>query len=316
MKEVTMGNARRAFTSTLLELAKKDKDVIALVSDSRGSVTLVDYAKELPEQIVEIGIAEQNEVGVAAGLALAGKKPFVCAPACFLSARSLEQVKVDVAYSGLNVKIVGVSGGISYGALGYSHHSTHDIAVMRAITGLEVYLPADAAQTRKLFKAIKDRPNPAYIRLGRGDVADVYTDDSPFELGKANKRLDGKDLTIVATGEMVYPSLAAAELLMKEGISATVLDIHSIKPLDTQAILDSIKETGCVVTVEEHNVHGGLGGAVAELTAQNLPTPQLLLGLPDELLVAGESPEVKAHYELDAVGIAKRISSWYPTVRK
>ncbi len=304
------GNCRTAFTQTLLELARQDATVYALASDSRGSVTLGDYVKELPGQFVEIGIAEQDEVGVAAGLAAMGKKPYVCAPACFLSARSLEQIKVDVAYSHQNVKIVGVSGGISYGALGYSHHSTHDIAVMRAITGIEVYLPCDAAQTRAMFRALAGRETPAYIRMGRGDVPDVYGEDAPFEPGRANRLKEGNDLTIIACGEMVARALEAAVLLELGGIHARVLDMHTLKPLDTGAVLEAAAETKRVVTMEEHNLHGGLGGAVAETLCGAHPVPVLILALPDEELEPGSSGAVLAHYELDAQGAAKRIAAW------
>ena len=193
---------RKSFTDTLLELAKADKDIIAVTSDARGSVTLGDYAKELPEQFVEVGIAEQDAVGIGAGLAHSGKKVFVCGPACFYVARSLEQVKVDMAYSQNPVKILGVSGGVAYGALGATHHSLHDIAVLRTFPGMTVCLPSDWRMTRKLVKFLVDFNKPCYVRVGRAAVPDVYeNDDFDFELGKAIQLLDGSDLTIVAAGE-------------------------------------------------------------------------------------------------------------------
>ena len=189
---------RKAFTDTLLELAQKDRDIIALTSDARGSVTLEQFAKELPDQFVEVGIAEQNLVGIGAGLAVCGKKPFVCGPACFLSARSLEQVKVDVGYSNTNVKIIAVSGGVSYGPLGSTHHALHDLAVMRAIPNLTIVFPCDVHQTRKLTETLTQFPGPVYVRMGRGAVADVYPEnDVPLTVGRANILLDGKDIAVL-----------------------------------------------------------------------------------------------------------------------
>ncbi|MFB5065840.1 MAG: transketolase family protein [Candidatus Wallacebacter cryptica] len=299
---------RKAFTETLLELARQDRDIIALTSDARGSVTLEQFAAELPEQFVEVGIAEQNLVGIGAGLAAAGKKPFVCGPACFLSARSLEQVKVDAAYSRTNVKIIGVSGGVSYGALGSTHHAVHDLAVMRAIPDLTVILPADAHQTRKMTAALTAMEGPVYVRMGRGAVPDVYTEaDAPFEIGKANVLLEGNDAAIIACGEMVRPALDAGLKLREQGIDARVIDLHTIKPLDTAAVLSAARETGAIVTVEEHSVHGGLGAAVAEVIVQNHPVPMEILGIPDEPAVTGESPQIFAHYRLTGEGIALAV---------
>ncbi len=185
---------RKMFTDTLVELAKKDKNIIAVTTDARGSVTLDSFANELPAQFVELGIAEQNAVGVAAGLASAGKKTFVCGPACFYVARSLEQVKVDVAYSANPVKILGVSGGVSYGALGFSHHSLHDIAVLRTFPGMHIVLPCDIYQTQKLVEELIDYPHPVYIRVGRNAVPNVYENiNCEFKIGKANLLLDGDD---------------------------------------------------------------------------------------------------------------------------
>lgn len=294
---------RKAFTDTLLELARSDRKIVALATDSKGSVTLGKFAEELPAQFVEIGIAEQDAVGIGAGLATCGKKAFVCGPACFLSARSLEQVKIDAAYSHTNVKIIGVSGGVSYGALGASHHSLQDIAVMRAIPGLAVILPCDAAQTARMTRALADYDGPVYVRMGRGAVPDVYENDAPFEIGKANTLLDGGDIALLAIGEMVYPALQAGKLLHSRGIGARVLDIHTIKPLDEEAVLRAAKETGHIVTVEEHSVNGGLGAAVAETVVQRHPVPMTILGIPDETVVTGTSSEVFRHYGLTPEGI-------------
>ncbi len=297
---------RKMFTDTLLEFAKKDKDIVAVTTDARGSVTLDKFAEELPEQFVEIGIAEQNSVGIGAGLATCNKKPFVCGPACFLSARSLEQVKIDVAYTHTNVKIIGVSGGVSYGALGTSHHSLQDIAVMRAIPGIAVVLPCDIYQTRKLVEMLVKYEGPVYVRMGRNAVPNVYTDDNaPFQLGLANVLMDGKDITIIGTGETVRVALDAGDFLKEKGISARVIDMHTLKPLDEKILLEAATETGRIITIEEHNVHGGLGAAVAEVLAQNKPVPMKILGIPDEPTVSGTSAEVFKHYGLTSKNVAE-----------
>ena len=298
--------ARMAFTRTLLELARDDKALFALATDSRGSVTLSDFAAELPEQFVECGIAEQDAVGIAAGLANAGLRPFVCGPACFYTMRSAEQVKVDVAYSHQNVKIIGVSGGVSYGALGSTHHATQDIALMRAIPGIEIYLPADGAQAVAMTRYLARSSEPAYVRMGRGAVPQVYEDDAPFIPGRANCLRKGRDAAIIACGEMVFPSLEAAKLLQEEGVEASVYDMHTLRPLDEEAICEAA-DTGYVVTVEEHSVHGGLGGAVAEVLGQRKPTRMKILGLPDEKLYCGTSAEVFSHYGLTPRDIADAV---------
>ncbi len=295
---------RKAITETLLELARKDARVYALASDSRGSVTLDEFARELPGQFVECGIAEQDAVGLAAGLASAGLIPFVCGPASFYATRAAEQVKVDVAYSHMNVKVIGVSGGVSYGALGGTHHAVQDVALMRAVPNLQVFLPSDASQAAALTRALAASPEPAYVRVGRGPVPDVYGPEVPFEIGKAVKLRAGGDVALIACGEMVYHAAEAAKLLAAAGIEASVYDMASIKPLDEAAILEAA-ETGAIVTAEEHSVKGGLGGAVAEVVCQRHPVRMRILGLPDEPLYSGESKDVFAHYGLTAEGIAK-----------
>jgi transketolase len=222
--------------------------------------------------------------------------------------RSIEQVKVDVAYSHQPVRLIGISGGLSYGALGMSHHSLQDLAVMRAIPGIQVVLPADRHETKKLIEAVQDTKDPIYIRIGRNPVPDVYPDDAwPFTIGKAVCLHDGSDVTVIATGEMVRGALDAALDLAAEGISCRVLNLHTVKPLDEAAILAAAADTGAIVTVEEHSVHGGLGAAVAELLVQNLPVPMRILGVPDEPAVPGTSAEVFRHYGLDADGIKRAV---------
>ena len=296
---------RRAFTNTILEEAKKDKHIFVVTTDSRGSVTLEEFAKELPEQFVELGIAEQNAVGVSAGIALCGNNVFVCGPACFYTARSLEQVKVDVAYTHSNVKIVGVSGGVSYGALGSTHHSLHDIAVMRTFPDLQVYLPADRFQTEKLTRFLAHSSEPAYIRMGRNAVPDVYTANDTFTFGKAKVIANGSDITIIACGEMVFHALEAGKMLKDEGINARIIDMHTIKPLDSEAIIQAARETGLIVTVEEHSIYGGLGSLVSEIVSQNCPVKMKILGIPDENVINGKPLEIFKHYGLVAENILK-----------
>ncbi len=308
---------RKAFTETLLGLAEKDKNIMVVTSDARGSVTLNDFAQKLPDQFVETGIAEQNAVGIGAGLASCGKKVFVCGPACFYSSRSLEQIKVDVAYSQNQVKIIGVSGGVSYGALGSTHHSLHDIAVMRAIPDLAVVLPCDQHQTRLLTQKLIDFNMAAYVRMGRAAVPDVYKNtDFDFEIGKANLLKHGNDITLIGTGETVFHCLKAAENLEHEGILARVLDMHSIKPLDTQAIIDAAKQTQAIITVEEHSIHGGLGAAVAEVVVQHHPVPVKIIAVPDQFAVHGNSPELFEYYGLNAKHITKKAIELFQKIQE
>jgi len=297
---------RKMFTDTLVELAKKDKDIVAVTSDARGSVTLDKFANELPEQFIELGIAEQNAVGVAAGLSSVGKKSFVCGPACFYVARSLEQVKVDVAYSANPVKILGVSGGVSYGALGFSHHSLHDIAVLRTFPGMHIVLPCDIYQTKKLVEELVDYPYPVYIRVGRNAVPNVYENENiDFKIGKANLLLDGDDLTIIGTGETVYHCLQAGKKLHEQGIKARVIDMHTLKPFDREIVEKAARETGKIITVEEHSIYGGLGGTVAEIVSQTCPVKMKILGIPDENAIHATSPEIFKYYGIDTEGILK-----------
>lgn len=294
---------RKSFTETLLSLAREDRDIVAVTTDARGSVTLDEFAKELPEQFVECGIAEQNAVGISAGLAHSGKKVFVCGPACFYVTRSLEQIKVDVAYSKNNVKIFGVSGGVAYGALGSTHHSLHDIAVLRTFPGMTIILPSDARQTKKIAQMLVDYPHPAYIRVGRAPVPVIYeNDDFEFAIGKANILLEGNDITLIGTGETVYHVYKAGKMLHDKGIKARVLDMASIKPYDKDAIVKAAKETGRIITVEEHSQFGGLGSLVTETLSES-PVPVKIIGIPDEHAINGKSPEIFAYYGLDYKGI-------------
>lgn len=297
---------RQVICDTLLELAQEDRDIMVLASDSRGSAAMAPFAKAFPGQFVEVGIAEQNIVGISAGLAHSGKKPFVTSPACFLSMRSIEQIKVDVAYSATNVKLVGISGGVSYGALGMSHHSVQDLAVARAIPGLAVMMPADRHETKKMTEALVKHEGGVYVRIGRNPVEDSYeSDDYEFVIGKAVTMREGSELTIIAAGETVRVALDAEAALKEAGVSARVINMHTIKPLDEEAILKAARETGHIITVEEHSIHGGLGAAVAEVVVQHNPVPMRILGIPDEPAIAGKTSEVFEHYGISADNINK-----------
>lgn len=299
---------RQAICNVLLEKAKTDKDIVVLCSDSRGSASLAPFFKEFPEQSVEVGIAEQDLVSISAGLAACGKKPYAASPASFLSTRSYEQCKVDCAYSNTNVKLIGISGGVSYGALGMSHHSAQDIAAMAAIPNMRVYLPSDRHQTKHLFEALLEDEKCAYIRVGRNPVEDIYTeDDCPFEMNKATWLCKGTDAAIIACGEMVRPAFEAAKLLKGKGISVTVLDMYCVKPLDNAAIIEAAQNAKVVVTVEEHAPFGGLGSMVAQVVGENCPRKVKNMALPDAPVITGTSSEVFHYYGLDAEGIAKTV---------
>ena len=299
---------RKAICDVLLKEAETDKDIVVLCSDSRGSASLAPFADAYPEQFVEMGIAEQDLVSVSAGLAHCGKKAFAASPACFLSTRSYEQCKIDVAYSNTNVKLIGISGGVSYGALGMSHHSAQDIAAMSAIPNMRVYLPSDRFQTAKLVEALLKDEKPAYIRVGRNPVEDIYTEDNcPFEMDKATVLTEGTDAAIIACGEMVRPALEAAKLLEKDGIHATVLDMYCVKPLDKEAIVKAASNAKVVVTAEEHAPFGGLGSMVSQVVGAECPRKVLNIALPDAPVVSGTSQEVFDYYGMNAEGIAKTV---------
>lgn len=308
MSKQTVAN-RQAMCEVLVEEAKQNEDILVLTSDSRGSASLVEFAKQLPEQLIEVGIAEQNLVSISAGLAHMGKRPFAASPACFLSMRSIEQIKVDVAYSNKNVKLVGISGGVSYGALGMSHHSLQDFAVTRAIPNLQVLVPADRIETKKMFQALVASEQPAYIRLGRNPVEDCYEEDYNFEIGKAVMMKEGTDVTLIAAGETVRQAMDAAELLKEQGISAKVLNIHSLKPFDQEAVKAAAQETKQVISVEEHSIYGGLGAAVAETLSQEIGIQHKIIGFPDEALITGTSEELFQHYGLDGASLAEQAAA-------
>lgn len=298
---------KQVICQVLMEKAKTDKDVVVLCSYSRGSASMTPFAENYPEQFVEVGIAEQNLVSISAGLAKCGKKAYAVSPACFLSTRSYEQAKVDVAYSNTNVKLIGISGGISYGALGMSHHSAQDIAAMSAVPNMRVYIPSDKNQTKCLTEALLGDEKPAYIRVGRNAVEDVYEEGNcPFEMDKATVVKEGNDVAIVACGEMVKPSLDAAKLLEKEGISAAVLDMYCVKPFDKETLLRMVSGVKAVITAEEHAPFGGLGSMVSQAVGSECPKKVVNLSLPDAPVITGTSKEVFDYYGLNAEGIAAK----------
>lgn len=298
---------RQVICEVLMEQAETDKDIVVLCSDSRGSASLTNFAREYPNQFVETGIAEQNLVSIAAGLAKCGKRVFAASPASFISARSYEQIKVDVAYSDTNVTLIGISGGISYGALGMSHHSAQDIVALSAIPNMRVYLPCDRHETRCLMEALVKDDRPAYLRVGRNPVEDVYEDGGgPFVMDQAVTLMDGSDVLLVACGEMVRPVLDAARMLRGDGIEAAVLDMYCLKPMDRKTLVEKASGVKAVMTVEEHSPFGGLGAMVSQAIGEECPRTVVHLALPDEPVISGTSGQVFEYYGLDAEGIRKR----------
>lgn len=295
------------FATTLESLARSDSQVIAVTSDSRGSGKLKPFGEAFPKQIVEVGIAEQNLVGVSAGLASVGKKVFAVSPACFLTARSLEQIKNDVAYSDNPVTLVGISAGVSYGALGTTHHSLHDFAALRAINNLYVVAPADNYEACEAVKAAAALGKPVYLRFGKAALFGLGSQKAaPFEFGRARAIREGSDLAFVATGETVIHALLAAEFLKRDhGLEARVLSVHSIKPFDTPAVLAAARDCGAVISVEEHMVNGGLGEACASaiLESEGAACRFKRVGIPDEYTVTGSQADIFRHYGISMEGL-------------
>ena len=293
------------FGETLLELGQTNRNVLVVTSDSRGSGKLVPFGQILPDQIVEVGIAEQNLVGVSAGLASTGKHVFAVSPACFLTTRGLEQIKNDVAYSDNPVKVIGISAGVSYGALGSTHHSLHDYAALRAINNIDVVAPADNFETREVLKAALNHPRPIYIRFGKRPMLNLHTPDTKFNIGKAITLTEGSDVTFVTTGEPASQAWQAAQVLEAEGVSCRVISMHTIKPLDTETVLAAARNTRAFITVEEHSQFGGLGSACAEVLLQNRVCVSFkIVGIPDEYTVTGSQVEIFNHYGISPEGLA------------
>ena len=296
-------DCRKTFAETLLALAREDARIVAVCNDSVSSSNLGAFQAEFPDRLVNVGIAEQNMVGVAAGLANGDLVPFVCAAAPFLTGRALEQIKADVAYNRYHVVLCGMSPGLSYGELGPTHHSIEDLAWLRAIADLTIVVPADPHQTRGAVRWAAGAGVPAFLRIGRFPVPAVTPEDAPFEVGRILELRGGKDVTLVATGTTVSRALDAATLLAKEGIDARVLNAATVKPLDRDAIVRAAAETGRIVTAEEAVVQGGLGAAVAEVVSQTRPVPMRILGVTG-FAPTGDAAFLLDHFGLNAEGIA------------
>lgn len=296
-------DCRQTFVETLIELAQTDERIVAVCNDSVGSSNLGAFAKAFPNRLINVGIAEQNMVGVAAGLANGGFVPFVCAAGPFLSGRATEQIKADVAYSNFPVILCAMSPGISYGELGPTHHSIEDFAWMRAISNLVVMAPADPRQTRDAMHWAATAGKPTYMRIARFKIPSVTPDDQSFAMGKANVLREGNDVTLIGIGTMVSRALEAADLLAAEGIQARVLNMATLKPLDADAVVSAARETRGIVTAEEGIIYGGLGSAVAEVIAQQCPVRMRLLGIPG-FAPTGSTTFLLEHFGLTASGIA------------
>jgi transketolase len=296
-------DCRDAFAQALEDVALHDPRICAVVNDSVGSSKVGDFAKRFPERLINVGIAEQTMVGLAAGLANAGKIPFVCAAACFLTGRALEQIKADVAYSDANVKLCGMSPGMAYGELGATHHSIEDLAWMRAIANLTVVVPADPVETDQALRVAAETYGPVFLRISRMPVPIVHGHDYRFAIGHAVQLRPGRDVTLIANGTMVTRALKAADLLIKAGVDARVLNMSTVRPIDRDAIVAAASETGRIVTVEEHSVYGGLGSAVAEVVCTTVPVPMRILGVPGVFAPTGSVTWLLEHFKLTADGI-------------
>lgn len=298
---------RAAYGETLIELANAGVPVVAVEADLSGSTTTKKLGDACPERLFNVGIAEQDMVGVAAGLALTGKVAFTGSFAVFGTGRVYDQIRNTVCYANLDVKIAPTHAGVSVGPDGGSHQMVEDIALMRVLPNMRVLVPADFAAAKAAIKLAAETPGPVYIRMGRASVPCVYDENTTFEVGRAKILREGSDVTVVACGVEIDEALKAADDLAEKGISAEVIDAFSIKPLDEETILASARKTGCVVTAEEHSVIGGLGGAVAELLSEKLPLPLVRVGMRDCFGTSGEMAELMREFELDAQAIVSAV---------
>lgn len=299
----TLFDCRNAFSETLVALGEADERVVVVNNDSIGSSKTDAFRDRYPDRLINVGIAEQNLVGVGAGLANAGKIPFVCSASCFLTGRALEQIKADVAYSNANVKLVGVSSGMAYGPLGPTHHSIEDFAWTRAIANMTVVAPADPVETAQAVRAAANMTGPVFLRLSRMGVPALYDGDYAFRFGKASMLRDGIDVTLIANGVMVTRVLEAATLLAALGLEARVLNMATVRPIDREAVIAAARETGAIVTAEEHTTFGGLGSAIAEVVVQTVPVPMRILGVPGVFAPTGDPAWLLQHFGLAPEGI-------------
>lgn len=298
-------DCRDAYMSALEEMAAADLRVCAVANDSLSSAKLKNFKEKFPDRFVNVGIAEQDMVGVGAGLANGGMVPYVCGASCFLTARAMEQVKVDLAYTKANVKLCAMSPGMAYGQLGPTHHSIEDVAWMRVLPNLTVIVPADPVETAAVMRYSLLHEGPMFLRIARVPVPRVHGDDYEFRLGKAVRLREGSDVTLMANGLMVSRALDAADALAARGISARVLNMSTVKPLDREAIVDAARTTRGIVTAEEGLAAGGLGGAVAEVLAQEHPAPMRILGVPDVFAPTGTAEFLLEHFGLTAAGMER-----------
>lgn len=296
-------DCRDAFVRALEELAVRDPGIVALTNDSVGSTKLARFRQRFPQRFINIGIAEQNMVGIGAGLANGGKIPFICGASCFLTARALEQIKVDLAYSKANVKLCSTTSGLAYGGLGPTHHSIEDLAWTRVIPNLTVIVPADPIETDQAVRAAAALDGPVFLRISRMPVPQVHAADYRFRVGRAACLKNGSDVTLIANGIMVCRALEAAALLAEQGIAARVLNMATVRPIDRDAILEAAAQTAAIVTVEEHSVVGGLGGAVAEVVATSAPVHMRILGVPGVFAPTGSAQWLLEHFGLTPAGI-------------
>jgi len=302
-------DCRISFAETLIELASKDKRIVTVCNDSIGSSNLKEFAKLFPDQMINVGIAEQNMVGVAAGLANAGLKPFVCAASPFLTGRATEQIKADIAYSRTSVVLCGMSPGVSYGELGPTHHSIEDMAWMRAVANLTIAIPSDPNETRNIVKWASQSDEPIFMRVPRHKIPAIPGTDRIFDPTKAHILRAGEDVSVIAIGGMVHVALEAGILLEKQGVSAQVIHISTLKPLDEKTILSALSKTKGIVTVEEGTTYGGLGSAIAELVSENAPQKMKIMGIPGVFAPTGSAEFIFKHFGLTPEGVAKEATT-------
>ena len=298
---------RDGYGKALLELCEKRKDVMVLDADVAKSTRTVWVRDQYPEHFLDMGISEQDMVGTAAGLALSGMIPFCSTYCVFLAGRAWDQIRTTVCYNKLNVKLGGAHAGISVGPDGATHQALEDVALMRVLPNMTVIVPCDAEETRKATLAMAELNGPCFVRFGREAVPVVTDESTPFQVGKARLCRDGSDVAVLANGPMVYEAMNAAEALAKEGVSVRVIDLHTVKPLDEEAVILAARETGCIVTAEEHQVHGGMGSAVAECLAVNCPVPMEMVGVQDSFGESGQPQELMDKYGLNQENIEAKI---------
>jgi transketolase len=305
VRDPRLYDCRDAYAATLEELAEKDKRVCVVINDSLSSAKMKDFRSKYPDRFTNVGIAEQNMVGVGSGLANAGMVPYLCGASCFLTARAMEQIKADLAYTRANVRICAMSPGMAYGQLGPTHHSIEDMAWMRVLPGMTVIVPADPVETEAVIRYSLHHEGPMFLRISRMPVRRVHDKDYKFRLGKATLLREGRDLTIIANGVVVSRALDAAELLADKGVQARILNMSTVKPLDQESILKAARETRGIVTAEDALTAGGLGGAVAEVLALEHPAPMRMVGVPDTFAPTGTAEFLLEHFGISAQGIAQ-----------